>query len=208
MIKVPSAPIFICVFIYFILLFSVAVSHAHDCSIRSVDLQKTVHWTLCLQPALQSLCLSSRPLGIVFSLTCQRCWCPLWRHRGLFSFYTLWSIPLQVNLMVFVLCAFWRCSFVLPLPLPRVNLPVIDMMVDPDGTLDSLSNLDVSRSPGTQPGPEISAGSTSSRPEAKAAQPCEAAGKTEVAEPESATQQASRTHKWSTSITSYMKDMS
>lgn len=89
-----------------------------------------------------------------------------------------------------------------------VHLPVIDMMVDPDGTLDSLSNLDVIVGPGTQPGPEISAGSTSSRPEAKAGQPCEAPGKTEVAAPDSATQQASRTHKWSTSITSNMKDVS
>lgn len=91
---------------------------------------------------------------------------------------------------------------------PWVNLPVIDMMVDPDGTLDSLSNPDVSVSPGTQPGPQISAGPTSSRPEAKPGQTCEALGKTEVAEPDSATQQASRTHKWSTGITSYMKDVS
>lgn len=118
------------------------------------------------------------------------------------------EFPLQVNVMMFVFSAFWRCSFILTLTLPWLTLPVIDMMVDPDGAMDSLSNLGVSVSPGTQPGPEISAGSTSSRPEANAGQPCGAPGKTEVAEPDSAAEQASRSHKWSTTIASYLEDAS
>lgn len=118
------------------------------------------------------------------------------------------EFPLQVNVMMFVFSAFWRCSFILTLTLPWLTLPVIDMMVDPDGAMDSLSNLGVSVSPGTQPGPEISAGSTSSRPEANAGQPCGPPGKTEVAEPGSAPAQASRSHKWSTTIASYLEDAS
>lgn len=90
------------------------------------------------------------------------------------------------------------------------NLTVIDMMVDPDGTLDALSNLgltspltDQKISPGVQqgasglhPGVEVSSRTLSaSRPEGLA---CEARGSsnhTGVAERDPGPQQSSRSHK-------------
>lgn len=89
------------------------------------------------------------------------------------------------------------------------NLTVIDMMVDPDGTLDALSNLgltspltDQKISPGTQqgasmlhPGAGASSGAaSSSRPEGPATEPCGPSDHAEVAERDPGPQQSSRSY--------------
>ncbi|XP_078022243.1 centrosomal protein of 170 kDa isoform X2 [Epinephelus lanceolatus] len=87
------------------------------------------------------------------------------------------------------------------------QLLVIDMMVDPDGTLDALSNLgltspltDQKISPGTQqgaavlhPGAEASS-STLSRPEGLATEPCSASDHAAVAERDPGPRQSSRSY--------------
>ncbi|XP_042340576.1 centrosomal protein of 170 kDa [Plectropomus leopardus] len=88
------------------------------------------------------------------------------------------------------------------------QLLVIDMMVDPDGTLDALSNLgltspltDQNISPGTQqgasvthPGGEASPSILSSRPEGQASEPCGASGHAEVAERDPGPRQSPRSY--------------
>ncbi|XP_029294991.1 centrosomal protein of 170 kDa isoform X2 [Cottoperca gobio] len=87
------------------------------------------------------------------------------------------------------------------------QLLVIDMMVDPDGTLDALSNLgltsplaDQKMIPGTQqgasvlhPGAEASS-STLSRPERRAIEPCGPSDHAEVAERDPGPQQSPRSY--------------
>lgn len=93
------------------------------------------------------------------------------------------------------------------------NLTVIDMMVDPDGTLDALSNLGLTNpltdqkvSPGTQQGVSVlnpgagasSSTLSSSRPEGLASDPCGPSDHAEVAERDPGPQQSSRSYNWST----------
>lgn len=89
----------------------------------------------------------------------------------------------------------------LTLPLLWADLTVIDMMVDPDGTLDALSNLGVTSpladqkvTPGPQQGAEVSTGSTPSRPEGQAAEARGAPGNSDVPERDPGLQQGSRSH--------------
>uniref|UniRef100_A0A4W6C205 Centrosomal protein 170Ab n=1 Tax=Lates calcarifer TaxID=8187 RepID=A0A4W6C205_LATCA len=89
------------------------------------------------------------------------------------------------------------------------QLLAIDMMVDPDGTLDALSNLGITSpladqkiSPGTQqgvsvlhPGAEASPCTVSAtRPEGLASEPCGSSDHAEVAERHQGPQQSSRSY--------------
>lgn len=98
-------------------------------------------------------------------------------------------------------CIF-HCSFVLTTNFKLLfynssNLTVIDMMVDPDGTLDALSNLgitsplaDPKTSPGTQQG-ALHPGSTlsASRPEGLTSEPRAPSDHAQVAERDPGSQQ-------------------
>lgn len=80
------------------------------------------------------------------------------------------------------------------------------MMVDPDGTLDALSNLgltsppiDLKINPGTQQGLHRGVGASSStlspsRPEGLATEPCAPSERAEVAERDPGLQQSSRAY--------------